>query len=315
MNQDRYRGALLGLAIGDALGMPLEFNEPGSFAPLTEMTGGGRFNLNPGQWTDDTSMALCLATSLIDCQAFDPADQMERYLRWYKEGYLSSTGHCFDIGTTVQTALETYRKTGQPYAGSEHPRSAGNGSIMRLAPIPLAFATNPAVTIDLAAASSRTTHAATEAIDGCRYLAALLIGALQGRPKEVLVAHHYSPLPAGWTIPLTNKIAAIAAGSFKAKNPPAIRGTGYVVASLEAALWAFYHSNNFAHGALMAVNLGEDADTTGAVYGQLAGAYYGVGSIPSHWLASLYQQDYIQELADKLLIFSQKPKTAENLRH
>ena len=300
MNQDQYRGALLGLAVGDTLGMPVEFKTPGSFTPITGLISGGRFNLNPGQWTDDTSMTLCLANSLINCQGFDAADQMKTYVRWYKAGYQSSTGYCFDIGNTVRTALDLYIQTGQPYAGSEHPRTAGNGSIMRLAPIPLAFSANPTIAISLAAASSRTTHAAIEAIDGCRYLAALLIGALQGQPKALLLANHYSPLPTGWTTPLTEKIAALAAGSFKDKNPPAIRGTGYVVDSLEAALWAFYHSDNFATGALLAVNLGEDADTTGAVYGQLAGAYYGASGIPADWLANLYQKSYIQEVADKL---------------
>jgi len=300
MNQDQYRGALLGLAVGDTLGMPVEFKTPGSFTPITGLISGGRFNLNPGQWTDDTSMALCLANSLINCQGFDAADQMKTYVRWYKAGYQSSTGYCFDIGSTVRTALDIYIQTGRPYAGSEHPRTAGNGSIMRLAPIPLAFSANPTIAISLAAASSRTTHAAIEAIDGCRYLAALIIGALQGQPKALLLANHYSPLPTGWTTPLTEKIAALAAGSFKDKNPPAIRGTGYVVDSLEAALWAFYHSDNFATGALLAVNLGEDADTTGAVYGQLAGAYYGASGIPADWLANLYQKSYIQEVADKL---------------
>lgn len=306
MNQDQYRGALLGLAVGDTLGMPVEFKTPGSFTPITGLISGGRFNLNPGQWTDDTSMALCLANSLINCQGFDAADQMKTYVRWYKAGYQSSTGYCFDIGSTVRTALDIYIQTGQPYAGSEHPRTAGNGSIMRLAPIPLAFSANPTIAISLAAASSRTTHAAIEAIDGCRYLAALIIGALQGQPKELLLANHYSPLPTGWTTPHTEKIAALAAGSFKDKNPPAIRGTGYVVDSLEAALWAFYHSDNFAAGALLAVNLGEDADTTGAVYGQLAGAYYSASGIPAYWLANLYQKSYIQEVADKLFELAQK---------
>ncbi|SMC91482.1 ADP-ribosylglycohydrolase family protein [Sporomusa malonica] len=301
MAQDRYRGALLGLAICDALGMPLEFKTPGSFTPVTGLIGGGPFNLKPGEWTDDTSMALCLADSLISCQGFNPADQMDRYVRWYKEGYLSSTGTCFDIGNTVRSALDTYGRTSQPYAGSNDPRTAGNGSIMRLAPIPLAFAANPALAIDLAAASSRTTHAAAEAVDACRYLAALIIGSLSGLDKASLLSDSYSPLSTSWNPPLAGKISDIAAGSFKYSNPPAIRGTGYVADSLEAALWAFYHSDNFRQGALLAVNLGEDADTTGAVYGQLAGAYYGKAAIPSEWLAMLYRREYIEETADNLL--------------
>ena len=142
--QDRYRGALLGLACGDAVGTTLEFKPPGSFAPISDMVGGGPFELEPGQWTDDTSMALCLAVSLVEQGGFDPADQMQRYVRWYREGYLSSNGVCFDIGNTVSAALRRFERSGEPYSGATDPYSAGNGSIMRLAPLPLAFAATPA---------------------------------------------------------------------------------------------------------------------------------------------------------------------------
>ena len=165
--QDRYRGALLGLACGDAVGTTLEFKPPGSFAPISDMVGGGPFELEPGQWTDDTSMALCLAVSLVEQGGFDPADQMQRYVRWYREGYLSSNGVCFDIGNTVSAALRRFERSGEPYSGATDPYSAGNGSIMRLAPLPLAFAATPARAIALAAQSSRTTHGAPAALDGC----------------------------------------------------------------------------------------------------------------------------------------------------
>lgn len=189
---ERYRGALLGLACGDAVGTTLEFKPPGKFTPIDDMVGGGPFNLAPGQWTDDTSMALCLAESLLERQGFDPADQMQRYLRWYREGYLSSTGHCFDIGNTVRRALQRFEQTGEPYSGSTHPRSAGNDSIMRLAPV------------------------------------------------------------------------------------------------------------------LLAVNLGDDADTTGAVYGQLAGAFYGAHGIPPAWRDRLALRSHIEALANGLEELSQQ---------
>src|SRR5262245_22893371 len=134
---ERYRGCLLGLAAGDALGTTLEFRPPGSFSPIDDMVGGGPFGLKPGQWTDDTSMALCLAESLIECLGFDPADQMERYVRWYRQGHLSSAGWCFDIGGTTSSALRRYMNDRNPYAGPTGPTTAGNGSIMRLAPVPL----------------------------------------------------------------------------------------------------------------------------------------------------------------------------------
>ncbi len=294
--QDRYRGALLGLAAGDALGTTLEFTRPGTFTPLTGMTGGGPFNLPPGAWTDDTSMALCLAESLIQRRGFDAADQMRRYVRWFKDGHLSSTGVCFDIGNATRTALGRFVETGDPYSGSADPHSAGNGSLMRLAPVALAYARRSEEADEYAALSSRTTHAAETAVDACRHLAALLVGALTGLDKTRLLATDF------WSYgPLHPEVAVVAAGSFRRREPPEIRGSGYVVRSLEAALWAFYKTDNFAAGALEAVNLGDDADTTGAVYGQLAGAYYGAENIPEDWREKLVMKELIVEFADRLL--------------
>jgi ADP-ribosyl-[dinitrogen reductase] hydrolase len=270
---DRYRGALLGLAAGDALGTTLEFSPPGSFTPIDDMVGGGPFDLKPGEWTDDTSMALCLADSLIACNGFDPVDQLARYVRWKREGLHSSNGRCFDVGGTVMAALARFERYSEPWSGSTDEFSAGNGSIMRLAPVPLFFASDPQTAIARAADSSRTTHGATEAIDGCRYLAALIVGALQGRTKKELLAPRFTPVSGLWEgQPLAPRIHTVASGSFLTHEPPHIRGTGYVVLSLEAALWAFAKSTSFRDGALQAVNMGDDADTTGAVYGQIAGA-------------------------------------------
>src|SRR5438128_1276381 len=184
--ESRYRGCLLGLAIGDALGTTLEFRPPGSFTPIEDIVGGGPFKLRPGEWTDDTSMALCLATSLIERGGFDAVDQLDRYVRWWRKGYLSSTGRCFDIGNTVRDALLRFERTWEPFCGSTDPHTAGNGSLMRLAPVVLFFAGNPRLAIEMAADSSRTTHAAEEAVDACRYMAALLVGAIRGATREDL---------------------------------------------------------------------------------------------------------------------------------
>lgn len=143
LERARFRGCLLGLAVGDALGTTLEFCAPGSFTPIDDMRGGGPFALRAGQWTDDTSMALCLAHSLLHRQGFDAADQMNRYCNWYQHGYLSSTGHCFDIGNTVRQALERYLDGGPAFSGSADPRAAGNGSLMRLAPVAMYYAHRP----------------------------------------------------------------------------------------------------------------------------------------------------------------------------
>ena len=291
----------MGLATGDALGTTLEFKEPGSFTPINDMTGTGPFGLAAGRWTDDTSMALCLAESLVECKGFNPTDQLERYLRWYREGHLSSTGSCFDIGNTVRAALHRFESTGEQYCGSTDPKTAGNGSIMRLAPVPLFYAENPEEAVQKSGESSRTTHGAVEAVDACRYLGVLIAGAVLGYSKEELLSNHFSPAKGIWeSSPLCPAIAEIAAGSFKNNEPPLIQGTGYVVRSLEAALWAFYKSESFREGALMAVNLGDDADTTGAVYGQLAGAFYGVNGISEEWRNKIFNRQLIEDYASAL---------------
>ena len=289
--RDRYRGALLGLAAGDALGTTIEFSPPGTFAPVREITGGGPFALEAGQWTDDTSMALCLAESLIECRGFDLHDQLRRYVRWWRDGHLSATGACFDIGTTTRQALDGFRRTGEPSAPADE-WSAGNGSIMRLAPVPMFYANDLAAALEFAGRSSTATHAAPEAVGACRYLAAVIARALNGVPRADLLAPVDGLPPA---------VAAVAAGSYRELDPPEIAGTGYVVKSLEAALWAFHNSDDFAEGARLAVNLGGDADTTGAVYGQIAGAAYGAGGIPARWRAVLALRERIESFADGLL--------------
>ncbi len=304
--RSRYRGAMLGLAAGDALGTTLEFRSPGSFSPIGDIVGGGPFGLAPGQWTDDTSMALCLAESLVECRGFDPADQLRRYVRWWRHGHHSSTGTCFDIGTTTASALTRFHQTGEPYCGSSDPRSAGNGSLMRLAPVPLAFATDPRVAVARSADSSRTTHAAIECVDACRYFAGLIHSALAGVSKPALLTPPHVPIDGLWDDePLCDSVTMVAGGSFRSKDPPAIRGSGHVVACLEAALWAFDRGSDFRTGALLAVNLGDDADTTGAVYGQIAGAFYGEDGIPPEWRDRVTKRDEIIGFADALLELAQ----------
>jgi len=305
--QDRYRGALLGLAVGDAVGTTVEFKPPGSFDPVTDMTGGGPFRLQAGQWTDDTSMALCLADSLLEMRGFDARDQIERYVRWWRTGYRSSTGYLFDIGIATSDALARFEDSGNPWSGSTDPYSAGNGSIMRLAPVVLAYANSPSLVGKMSLDSSRTTHAAEEATDACRYFGGLIFLALSGQSKDAILSGTAALSVIGLSSDdLAPNVSEVASGSFKRKEPPEIEGSGYVVRSLEAALWAFHTTNNFEDGCLAAVNLGDDADTTAAVYGQIAGAHYGATGIPEGWLGKLYARDEIVVLADGLYELSQE---------
>ncbi|RMH18891.1 MAG: ADP-ribosylglycohydrolase family protein [Gammaproteobacteria bacterium] len=289
---NRAIGSLLGLAVGDAVGTTLEFKPRDTYPPLEDMIGGGPFGLDAGQWTDDTSMALALADSLIEAPDFDPADLMRRFVAWRDEGEYSCTGRCFDIGRTVNSALNRWQNTDDPYAGSIDPNSAGNGSLMRLAPVAIRYWNNPEKRRAIAAAQSRTTHGAPEAIDACVAYADLIADAIDGMPIEQVLA----PREGGYA----GRIAEIIAGSWRNKPRSKIESSGYVAHSLEAALWSVGTTSDFREAILAAANLGGDADTTAAIAGQLAGALYGANGIPDDWLEKLAWRDIIGSKARQL---------------
>jgi len=302
--RDRYRGALLGLAVGDAVGTTVEFKPPGSFPPVTDMTGGGPFDLPAGAWTDDTSMALCLADSLIATAGFDPVDQLGRYVRWWREGHRSSIGRCFDIGGSTSRALARFERDHDPYPGDRDPDGGGNGPLMKLAPVPLAYARHPEAALRRSALSARTTHGAPQAIDATRYLAAIILGAVAGADRAELIdrPEPFEPYAGAFAAePLHDEVAALAAGTYLAKSPPEIRGGGYAVVALEAALWAVHRHDDFEATILAAVNLGGDADTTAAIAGQIAGAIHGEHGIPERWRRRVHLGEEIGALADGLL--------------
>jgi ADP-ribosylglycohydrolase len=307
----RAQGSLLGLAIGDALGTTLEFKKKDSFQPIKDMNGGGPFNLEAGQWTDDTAMALCLADSLLECGEHNAQDQIERYIRWRDTGYNSCTNSCFDIGITISNALCNFERTNNPNAGSTTYRSAGNGSIMRLAPIVIFYAESKGVslqqTIERAAESSLTTHGEQRSVEACRVLAHLLSTLLLGQfSKEEVMYHVLSAFPVSseQTLEINELRLAVELATLTTTPREQIFGRGYVVDSLQAAIWCFMRSNNFKDGALLAANLGDDADTTCAIYGQIAGAYYGFEGIPESWLNKLYWREKISDTAACLAAYS-----------
>ena len=292
---DRAMGCLLGLAVGDAVGTTVEFKPRGSFEPVADMIGGGPFHLAPGQWTDDTSMALCLAASLVERGAFEPVDQMDRYVRWWKKGYYSSTGHCFDIGGTTLKALVAFMRSGEPYSGLTDPQSSGNGCIMRIAPIPIAYHWDEKIAIHYGGESSRTTHGSIECIEASQLFTSILRKAILGADKKTIL------LSSGGFEITTPSIQKIAEGAYLSKTIDEIWGSGYVVAALEAALWCFAKTETFMDAILKATNLGDDADTTAAICGQIAGAYYGISAIPPQWLEKLAMRDEIEALAQQLV--------------
>lgn len=293
---DRARSCLLGLAVGDAIGTTVEFKSRGSFTLMTDIVGGGPFQLRAGEWTDDTSMALCLAASLLE-KGFDLHDQITKYVKWYREGYMSSNGRCFDIGIATRKALNCFIVSGNPESGSTNPNSAGNGCIMRLAPLPIMYVDDPDKAALLSAEQSKTTHGATECIESSRLFGEILVRALQGVDIKESVLTHNTINRYKYSSP---RIQGIANGAYFEYGSHQIKGTGYVVDSLEAALWCFYTTDNFKDAVLTAANLGDDADTTAAITGQIAGAYYGESSIPQSWLGKLVMAKEIGRMAEQL---------------
>ena len=294
--RDRALGAFIGLAAGDAVGTTLEFERRDARPLLTDMVGGGPFGLQPGEWTDDTSMALALAESLAlaPSGSFDAADLMDRFVDWREGNDYSCTGCCFDIGATVSAALDRYRRNGDPFAGVDDPQSAGNGSLMRLAPVALRFWNDRAALDRTAAEQSRTTHAAVEAVDACRAFAGMLADAIAGRPRDGVLQPkgRFEGAPGS---------AAIVAGSWRGKPRSAVDSSGYVVHTLEAAIWSVARTRNFRDAVLLAANLACDADTTAAVTGQLAGALYGQSGIPRDWVTRLAWRERLLAAAERLL--------------
>jgi ADP-ribosyl-[dinitrogen reductase] hydrolase len=291
--RERAIGALLGLAVGDALGTTLEFSARDSQPRLTEIVGGGPFHLQPGEWTDDTSMALALGDSLLACDGLDEQDLMARFVTWTEDGAYSSNGSCFDIGNTVGGALSRFQRSGNPIVGSTDPRTAGNGSLMRLSPVAIRYWDDPDKLREAAARQSRTTHAAPEAVDACVAFAEVLADAIGGRPRSDVLSNRAG----NWA----GQINAIVAGSWRGKARADIQSSGYVAHSLEAALWCVGRTSNFEEAVILAANLGGDADTTAAITGQLAGALYGYQSIPRRWLGQLTGQGLIFGLARQLV--------------
>lgn len=297
--KDRGIGALLGLATGDALGTTLEFKARDTYPPLKNMIGGGVFKLNAGQWTDDTSQALALAESLLHNPNLDSMDLMHRFCDWRNNGAYSCTETCFDIGNATRAALDRFEATGNPIAGSTDPYDAGNGSLMRLAPVSICHWNDLNKCTDVAKRQSELTHGATEAIHACILFSEYLHLAINGVTKEELIGSKVIyAVPSQYFVSIVN-------AEWRNKSRDHIKSGGYVLHSLEAALWCIWNTNTFSDAVLMASNLGYDADTTAAITGQLAGAIYGASSIPEKWLEKLYWADRIQQLAIQLMESSQ----------
>lgn len=295
----------MGLAVGDAVGTTNEFKVAGTFKPITDMVGGGPFLLKPGQWTDDTSMALCLADSLLAKGHYDSFDVMERYQRWFSKGYRSSTDRCFDIGGQVRAALFDFEHEQRVPVTAERSDRAGNGAIMRLAPVVIAGFEHREIReiVVTAGLSARETHYSVEAEAATEVFAALLVGALLGWAPEHIIN-------VGWasTGPAFDEMAARVISTDPAERASWESETsGYIVHGLRLAVHGLLDFPSFKDATLAIANMGGDSDTNAAIYGQLGGAFYGIEAIPASWRSTLYQGEEIDELARALVDLRLKP--------
>ena len=282
--RDRALGALLGLAVGDAVGAALEFSPKPRFAVLDDMVGCGPHKLRRGEWTDDTAMALALADSLLHDPGLDAVDLMRRFVDWHGHGSYSCTGDCFDIGITTQAALVRFCRDGDPLAGSTADQASGNGALMRLSPVAIRHWKHRAEMLRVAALQTRTTHGSPATLEASRRLAGMLAQAIGGASLPEVLAGADLDIKGGW----------------RGLGRDAIEGSGYVVRSLQAAVWSVARSTDFRSAVLVAANLGEDADTTAAIAGQLAGAIYGASGISAEWIEALAWRDRLEDTATRL---------------
>lgn len=295
--RERFLGALIGLAVCDALAATSQQQSAGSFAPITGLVGGGALDLPQGAWTDDTAMALCLADSLLECRGFDARDQVERFTRWQQTGYLTATGHCVGITPNTARSLAVAQWRRQLFAGSHDPKMVEPSPLSRLAPTVMFYLPFKEQALEFASDAVRTTSQAPVVLKVCQLFAAMIHAALEGQAKAQI-------LHPAWDLSELkpkSRIRGLAEGRYRTKDPATIRAGEHIIEVLELALWAFDRTTSFQEGALLVANAGEHSDVAGAAYGQLAGAYYGVDAIPPGWRNVLIKRDLIESFALLLL--------------
>jgi ADP-ribosyl-[dinitrogen reductase] hydrolase len=292
--RERFLGCLLGLAVGDALSVRSQYRQPRSFTAISDLPGGGVFELPAGDWTDDTSLSLCVAEGLLESHGWSMADQAQRFGRWQREGYRTAGGHC--VGITPGTARLLQRLVpGAPKAAmAEGAINQEPAPLSRVAPVVMYYFTQAIQAVSVSAESAAAFEPTPLVIESCRLLAAMLHSALRGEPLARVLQPRPSVLGAQPLPPALESVLE----SDPTLPPQASAEPPLNV--LTAARWALATSGSFRAGALRIANMGADSDVVGAVHGQLAGAFYGQASIPGVWLGALARADQIEALASRL---------------
>ncbi|MGH8221125.1 MAG: ADP-ribosylglycohydrolase family protein [Steroidobacteraceae bacterium] len=297
--RSRFTGALLGLAVGDALAAATQDREPGTFVPVAGLTGGGPFGLPPGAWSDDTAIALCLADSLLACRDFDARDQVERYVRWQQEGYLSATGVCAGITPSTARALAAAQWRRQVFPGSHEPKHLDPEPLSRIVSVVMFAFGSAEEAVRLAGDAARITCQAPAVVEVCRIFAAMLHAALAGAPREEVLAPTQG-LAELEAVGYRPRVRSLLHGRYRRKRPGQVRAGRTIIEVLESALWAFDQTTDFPSGALLTANLGGVSDVASAAYGQLAGAFYGAAAIPPGWRSALLRFELVEGMAEQL---------------
>jgi ADP-ribosylglycohydrolase len=297
--RDRYRGMLLGLALGDALAAPAQHRRPGTFTRIGDLIGGGPYDLPRGAWTDDAAVPLIIAESLVEADGFDRRDVDRRLGAWQAEGLGAATGQCLGISATLARALA---------ARSADPHALVDATRVDREPLPRAAIAaafelaQPERAVALAADLARLTHTAPVVVDACRFAAALAVGVLSGVPRQELLAPDWSPVPGLWRRePLHPQVASIAAGAWRERAGASDLAAGDAPAALRLLMATLASGGTYRDTVLATVNLGLDADANGALIGQFSGSTAGAAALPPHWLAVLSDAPRIGAVADRLL--------------
>ncbi|RAQ49282.1 ADP-ribosylglycohydrolase [Aspergillus flavus] len=305
----RALGSIWGVCVGDALGGPVQFMDPGAFEPITGLEYVQPFQQPAGSYSDDGSMTLALAQSIIDSHGqYNHALSIQYFVDWFTTGRFSTIDRAWDVGASTRSALQSWRKRGT--SDLQHvqdvinqkldvEQSSGNGSLMRIAPIGLALWRDPGEARRVAREQSRVTHPVLGCLEACEVYTLLICGVLSGKNKEHLctIINEYNFTHSTLAQRLSNYKTP---SDWQAKSAPEIRSSGWVVDTLEVALWGFFKFDSWAAGALAVANLGGDSDTAAAVYGGLAGAFYGFESIPTEWVEGMQNKGFIAEVAGGL---------------
>lgn len=301
------KDALFGLAVGDALGVPVEFKSRGTIRqnPVTDMTGYGTHHQPPGTWSDDSSLAFCLAEALL--QDFDVQLIAQNFVKWLYQNHWTPHGEVFDVGIATQRAIHNLSTGIRPdLAGGFEEHENGNGSLMRILPL-LFYIRDKEIQerYRLTKLVSSLTHGHIRSVIACFYYLEFARQLVERKDKFSIYQHLQSAVPA-FLETLSINPAELALfdrlwnGNIQGLPEEQIHSSGYVIHTLEASIWCLLTTDTYKEAVLKAVNLGEDTDTTGAVTGGLAGLLYGFEHIPAHWITQLARLQDIEALATRL---------------